>query len=92
MKLKVLLSVLLLLLLMVVLVQSAAAMVSTNYRVEWFVPLSGGGGAASSTNYMVNITVGQTAIGSSTSTNYTTGMGFWSAVWNWLVHLPLIVR
>ena len=45
-------------------------MSSANYRLDWFVPLTGSGGAASSANYAANFTVGQTAIGGSTSTNY----------------------
>lgn len=73
-------------------VQSAAAMTSTTYRLDWFVPLTGGGGHASSSNYAADFTVGQTAIGSSASTNYSAGLGFWTAVWEWIVNLPLLFK
>ena len=59
------------------LVQFTLAMSSANYRLDWFTPLtSGGGGAASSTNYAVNLTIGQAAIGGSSSANYATGLGY----------------
>ena len=57
---------------------SALAMSSENYRLDWFTPLTGaGGGMASSTNYAVNFTVGQTVIGASSSENYGSGLGYW---------------
>ncbi len=73
-------------------VTTAQAMISTNYKMDWFVPLSGGGGHASSTNYAVDITVGQTAVGAASSPNYNAGLGFWTAVWEWIIHLPLIIK
>jgi hypothetical protein len=69
-------------------------MSSTNYRLDWFTPLTGGGGgAASSTNYAVNLTVGQSGIGASDSTDYSACLGYWcgTAVEH-RVYLPLVLR
>ena len=68
----------LVLLLTLLLVNAAQAMSSTNYRIDWLVPLTNGsGGAADSANYAVSYTVGQAAIGHSDSTNYDLSLGFW---------------
>ena len=73
---------------------SALAMSSTNYRLDWFTPMTGGGGApASSASYAVNFTVGQTAIGASSSANYGAGLGYWyGAVAQFRIYLPLVLR
>jgi hypothetical protein len=47
-----------------------------NYRCDWNV-VGQGGGEMSSTNYRVGTTVGQTAIGLTTSTAYQAFIGFW---------------
>ena len=85
---------LLVVLLCVLLTGSALAMSSTNYRLDWFTPLtSGGGGAASSTNYAVNLTVGQAAIGGLSSANYAAGLGYWYGVEQQLrVYLPIVLK
>ena len=85
---------LLVVLLCVLLTGSARAMSSTNYRLDWFTPLtSGGGGAASSTNYAVNLTIGQAAIGGSSSTSYSVGLGYWyGAEQQFQVYLPLVIK
>ena len=81
------------LLCILLLVSSALAMSSTNYRLDWFTPLTGGGGGASnSTNYAVNFTVGQSAIGASTSTNYGGCLGYWCGIREYRVFLPLVLR
>jgi membrane-bound metal-dependent hydrolase YbcI (DUF457 family) len=68
------------LLLLLLAVGSVLAMSSTNYGLNWFVPFSSGGGsAASSTNYQANITIGQSAVGAVSSTNYQIGIGYWPA-------------
>ena len=47
-----------------------AGMSSPNYRLDWYVLLTGGGGGPTdSTNYAANYTIGQTARGLSSSTN-----------------------
>jgi len=85
--------VLLVLLCLLWLVQGAGAMSSTNYRLEWFTVTGSGGGAAGSTHYAVNFTVGQTAIGASSSTNYGTGLGYWyGTAGGYRIYLPLILK
>jgi hypothetical protein len=73
---------------------SALAMSSANYRLDWFVPLTGGGGGpAASANYAANFTVGQSAIGASTSASYSTGLGYWYGVAAFIKNfLPLLLR
>jgi hypothetical protein len=86
-------TILLALLIFFLLTSSALAMSSTNYKLDWFVPLTGGGGGpAASANYAVNFTVGQTAIGAPTSTNYGVGLGYWYGVMIRNIFLPLIMR
>lgn len=76
------------------LVQIAAALSSPNYRLDWFTPLTtGGGGAASSAHYAVNLSVGQSVIGASASTNYKTGLGYWYGLGGaYRVCLPIILK
>ncbi len=73
---------------------SAGAMFSANYRLDWFTPMTGGGGApASSASYAVNLTVGQTAIGASSSANYGAGLGYWyGAVAQFRIFLPVVLK
>lgn len=73
---------------------SALAMSSANHRLDWFTPLtSGGGGAAGSANYAANLTVGQTAIGSASSSSYHACLGYWcGAVGPRRIYLPLVLR
>jgi hypothetical protein len=52
------------------------AMSSAGYRLDWFAPLDGSGGSASSANYQVDFTTGQ-VIGVSGSTSYSACTGFW---------------
>jgi len=70
------------------------AMSSTNYRLDWFVPLTGSGGAASSTNYAVNFTVGQSAIGTASSTSYSGCLGFWcgATAVEYKIYLPVVLK
>ena len=87
--------ILVLLVIMLVLTQSVSAMSSDNYALDWYTPLSsGGGGKSESTNYVMEFTIGQSAIGSSSSTNYRTGLGYWGAMVEllrlWFINLPII--
>jgi hypothetical protein len=70
---------------------TALAMSSLNYRIDWMVPLSGGGSHASSTQYAVDLTIGQTASGAAQSTSYQGGFGFWYGIREtiWRLFLPL---
>lgn len=72
----------------------ALAMSSATYRLDWFTPLtSGGGGAANSTNYAVNLTIGQAAIGGSSSANYAAGLGYWYGMEQPIqLYLPIIFK
>jgi hypothetical protein len=73
---------------------SGLAMRSDNYWLDWFTPLTdGGGGPASSDNYAANFTVGQTAIGAADSANYAIGLGYWfGAAGRYRIYLPLVMR
>ncbi len=95
---RIILNLLLLLALLLVLASNVDAMTSTNYRLDWFNPLTGaGGGPMSSPNFRADVTVGQTAIGTESSMNYRVGLGFWyGATTCYLLpcklSLPLIMR
>jgi hypothetical protein len=66
------------LLFLLLLAPHAYSMSSAGYRLDWFTPLTtGGGGASGSPSYAVNITVGQSVIGSTASTGYKIGLGYW---------------
>jgi hypothetical protein len=72
----------------------ASAMTSTNYRLDWYTPVTtAGGGPADSANYAANFSVGQTAIGSATSSDYTATLGYWpGTLGQYKVYLPLVLR
>jgi hypothetical protein len=72
----------------------ALAMSSTNYRLDWYVMLTGsGGGATGSTNCAANLTIGQTARGLSSSTNYSVGLGYWYGTdVAYRIYLPLTLK
>ena len=74
---------------------SALAMGSDNYRLDWFTPLTGGGGAANSTHYAVNFTVGQAVVGTSSGTNYDGCLGYWcqeSSAGAHHIYLPAVLK
>ena len=79
---------------LLLLATTALAMSSPNYRLDWFTLMTGGGGGpANSANYAVNFTVGQTAIGGSTSINYHAGLGYWyGAVAQYRIFLPVVLK
>ena len=79
---------------LVVAVSSALAMSSTNFGLDWFVPLTnGGGGVVKSTNCSVDLTVGQTVIGDTTSDNFKTRLGYWHCEdCAWYNLMPVVVR
>jgi len=83
-----------LLLVLLLLASSVQAMSSANYKLEWFTPLTtGGGGPASSTHYAVNLTIGQTVVGRSASADYHASLGYWEGLFTggW-IYLPLTMR
>lgn len=68
-------------------------MASPSYRLDWLVPLSGGGGEAQSAHYAVHLTVGQTVVGTASGSNFHAKLGYWYGVLqDWWVHLPLVIR
>ena len=75
------------------LVSNVLAMRSDNYWLDWFTPLTGGGGGpADSANYTANFTVGQTAIGAANSANYAIRLGYWlPATRQNNIYLPLVI-
>ena len=70
------------------------AMSSSGYKMDWYVPVtSGGGGEASSANYTVNFTVGQSVIGPSSSASFRSGLGYWyGLLLESLKTLPIIFK
>ena len=83
----------LVLLLLLILAGSVLAMGSTNYQLDWFTPLTGSGGKSTSTNYAVQFTVGQSVLGTGSSTNYEGCLGYWcGAGGEYSIYLPLIFR
>ena len=88
----------LILIALLLLASSARAMSSPNFRLDWFTPMTGGGGGpTSSVNYAANFTVGQTVIGASASEHFGSGLGYWygflsSVIRDFLDFLPVVQR
>lgn len=79
--------------LLLLLAATISAIESTTYRLDWFTPLTSGGGAASSANYAINFTVGQSVASASSSTNHTICLGYWcSGATQYEIYLPLVLR
>ena len=71
----------------------ALGMSSANYRLDWATFEGNGGGPTDSANYGLGFTVGQTVIGSSSSTNYGIGLGYWyGAGGSYSIYLPLVLK
>jgi hypothetical protein len=70
------------------------ALPSADHRLDWFTPLTtGSGGPAASDHYAINLTVGQTSIGTLSSQNYRLCLGYWCGAGPpYDIHLPLITR
>lgn len=70
---------------------------SANYAFPWQV-LSGGGAPATGGNVALNGSLGQTAVGPSTSASYSLGAGYWYGigaappVGSVKMYLPLVFR
>jgi hypothetical protein len=88
------LALLLVVVVLLLLAGHALAMSSANYKIDWMVPLTGGGGGeANSANYKVNLTVGQTVIGSASSANYGACLGYWCGTSvQYQLFLPLTLK
>jgi len=83
-----------LLALLLILQPALAAMNSTNYSIDWLLPLTGSGGAQmTSTNYMMDATLGQTVTGAEASTFYSFHCGYWAFLGvPYTLFLPAIQR
>jgi hypothetical protein len=70
------------------------ALSSAQYWLDWFTPLTtGGGGQASSAHYAIDVTVGQAARGASSSAGYRVCLGYWCGMGlSNRVYLPLVTR
>ena len=75
-----------------VLAGSAWAMDSAHYRLDWFVPLTGTGGAATSTHYAAGYTVGQSVSGRFIGAEEGACLGFWCAEATHRLFLPVVLR
>ncbi len=80
------------LILLLLLPSSGRAMNSANYRLDWFAPMTGTGGASSSPNFSLNLTVGQTVTGQEASPGYAMNLGFWQEWSGGPLFLPLVLR
>lgn len=82
-------------------VGAVLAQTSPNYNLEWNI-LAGGGGLASSDNYIVQGTAGQALSGASqpSSDNFRVGGGFWGGGggfeevpdFDYTLYLPLLLK
>ncbi len=84
--------ILLALLLLLMLPSSGRAMSSAGYRLDWFTPMTGTGAAASSPNFSLHLTVGQTVTGLEGRPGYALNLGYWQ---NWnggQQFLPIVAR
>ena len=63
---------------------------SASYSLDWDV-LANGGEVMTSTSYRLQSTLGQNAIGTSSSVSYSLHGGFWQLL-NYYLFLPIIVR
>jgi hypothetical protein len=74
------------------------AMNSTNFKLDWFVPLTAGSvGSSQSTHFALNFTLGQTVVGPGSSDQFKAGLGFWyggmeGVIQPFRLYLPLIER
>lgn len=87
--------ILLLLVAMLLMASTSLAISSPNFHLDWFTPMTGGGGGpASSTQYAINFTVGQTVVGASASEHYGSGLGYWYGLLSYIIHnfLPLVMK
>ena len=84
----------LILIICLLIASNALAGSSAHYRIDWFTPMtSSGGGTASSANYTASFTIGQSAIGSSSSGDHEVCIGFWcDALRISKIFLPLILN
>ena len=73
---------------------SVQASQSATYRLDWFTPLTSGGGApSSSTHYSADLTVGQTVSKASSGPGYQASLGYWAGISPAIrLNLPVVLR
>jgi len=83
-----------LLALLLILQPVLAGMSSPAYQMDWLLPLTGSGGPQmTSTNYMMDATLGQTVTGEEGSTFYSFHSGYWAFLGvPYTLFLPAIQR
>lgn len=78
---------------LVLVTSSGFSMFSSNYRLDWYPPLTGSGGVTQSAHYIISFTVGQTASGAVAGGGNQIGLGFWPGVpVEFLIRLPVVKR
>ncbi len=80
--------------LFLVLLSYPAAAAPAAVQMDWYTPMTiAGGGHAISTNYSMNMSIGQSVIGGGESAGYKVVLGYWSGL-GYLYHLllPLLHR
>jgi len=62
--------------------------------MDWYTPMTiAGGGPASSVHFSVNMSIGQSVIGNSQSSNFEIDLGYWSGLgYLYRLFLPLLHR
>lgn len=80
-------------LLLLLFTQSAFAFMAA-YSIDWYNLLTGSGGPTiSSDHYQVDVTIGQTVTGSSSSSNYNLVLGYWAgAARSGISYLPFLMK
>ena len=78
---------------LVLLIYPAAARPAAAH-MDWYTPMTiAGGGHAISTNFSMNLSIGQSVIGSSHSSNFELDLGYWSGLgYLYRLFLPLLHR
>ncbi len=79
--------------------QTVWSMSSTNYSINWLLPMTGGGNRTTlqSANYSMSLTYGQTVTGQSSSPNSSVYLGFWAAgngakAFPWVLFYPAFTK
>jgi hypothetical protein len=73
----------------ILLASSALAMASANYRLDWYLPMTGGGfHNRQSATFILSGTYGQTGILSLTSSQYRGQLGFWGGIVQSVIEPP----
>ena len=78
--------------LIILVVGVAVAARSASFTINWQVLSGGGAPAASTGNVSLNGSLGQTAIGSSSSASYSLNAGYWLKAPGYKILLPVVMK